>query len=51
MKEIFVNFDEFAEMECEYDMEDCGMSGRHIDYHWFVAKNIKTGEELQVYVK
>lgn len=38
MKEMFISFEELEEMECDYEVEDNGMSGRYIGYHWFTAK-------------
>ena len=35
MKEIFANWEEFEELETEYNLEDCGMSGKYAGYHWF----------------
>lgn len=35
MEEIFVtNLEELQDLECEYDLEDCGMSGLYNGWHW-----------------
>ena len=35
MKEIFVeSAEQLEELEVEYNLEDCGMSGQHPSYHW-----------------
>ena len=35
MKELFVDWEKFEELEIEYTLEDCGMSGRYPGWHWF----------------
>lgn len=36
MKELFVkSVEELEELECEYNLEDCGMSGKHYGWHWY----------------
>ena len=36
MKELFVkSVEELEELECEYNLEDCGMSGKHYGFHWY----------------
>ena len=36
MKELFVNtLEELEELECEYSLEDNGMSGKHDGFHWY----------------
>jgi len=36
MKEIFATtIDEMEDLEMEYDLEDCGMSGRYPSHHWY----------------
>lgn len=48
MKEIFVTtVEEMEELEIEYNLEDCGMSGLHIGWHWMQDDE----EEVAVYVK
>ena len=48
MKEIFVtNLEEFEELECEYNLEDCGMSGQYYDWHWYQDDD----NEVAVYFK
>lgn len=35
MREIFVeSAEQLEELETEYNLEDCGMSGRDPSYHW-----------------
>lgn len=35
MNEIFVNsIEELEELEVEYNLVDCGMSGQYPGYHW-----------------
>lgn len=47
MKEIFVNWEELEELEVKYNLEDCGMSGKHPGYHWYQDDEA----EVSVYVK
>lgn len=47
MKEIFANWEELEELEVEYNLEDCGMSGKYIGYHWYQDD----AAEISVYVK
>ena len=48
MREIFVTtLEELEEMECEYNLEDCGMSGLYPDHHWMQDDEA----EVAVYVK
>ncbi|MBP3460355.1 MAG: hypothetical protein J6K58_14190 [Lachnospiraceae bacterium] len=47
MKTLFVTWEEFEELECEYNLEDCGMSGMYVGYHWFQDDDA----EIAVYVK
>lgn len=49
MKEIFISLEELEEMECDYDIEDNGMSGHHIGFHWYTATN--EDETIELYVK
>lgn len=36
VKEIFVkNLETFENLECEYNLEDCGMSGMYHGWHWY----------------
>lgn len=36
MKELFVTtLEELQDLECEYNLEDCGMSGKHYGWHWY----------------
>lgn len=36
MKEIFVtSLEELESMEYDYNLEDCGMSGKHYGWHWY----------------
>ena len=36
MKEIRVtSIEELGEMETEYNLEDCGMSGQYPGWHWY----------------
>ena len=36
MKELFVStLEELEELECEYNLEDNGMSGKHDGFHWY----------------
>ena len=36
MKELFVTtLEELEELECEYNLEDNGMSGKHDGFHWY----------------
>jgi hypothetical protein len=35
MKELFVTtLEELEELQCEYNLEDCGMSGQHYGWQW-----------------
>lgn len=35
MREIFVKSrEELEELEVEFNLEDCGMSGQHYGFHW-----------------
>lgn len=35
MKEIFVTSrEELENLECEYNLEDCGMSGKYYGWYW-----------------
>lgn len=48
MKEIFVTtLEELEEMECEHNLEDCGMSGQYIGHHWYQDDEA----EVSVYFK
>lgn len=47
MTNLFVNFEELENLECEYNLEDCGMSGQFPGYHWFQDDEA----EIAVYVK
>lgn len=47
MKEIFATWEEFEDLEVKYNLEDCGMSGRYPDHHWY--KDDESG--IAVYVK
>ena len=48
MKEIFITTDEeFLNVMCEYNLEDCGMSGRYPGWHWFQDDDA----EVAIYVK
>lgn len=38
---------EFLEMERQYNLEDCGMSGLYPDYHWYQDANAN----VAVYIK
>lgn len=53
MKELFVKtLDELEELEIEYNLEDCGMSGQYYNWHWYqddeagVAVYFKLNEEV-----
>ena len=36
MREIFVKtIEELENLQEEYNLEDCGSSGKHIGYHWY----------------
>lgn len=36
MKELFVTtLDELQDLELEYNLEDCGMSGKYYGWHWY----------------
>lgn len=36
MIELFVrDFERMEELECEYNLEDCGLSGKYYGWHWF----------------
>lgn len=44
-KKIFVNTEEeFDNLMCKYNLEDCGMSGDYPGWHWFAD------DEADVYV-
>lgn len=49
----FINFEELQAIEETglYTVEDNGMSGEYIGYHWFTLINDETGEEIEAYVK
>lgn len=47
MEIIFCDWEEFEDLEAEYNLEDCGMSGTHVGYHWFQDD----AAEVAVYVK
>jgi len=47
MKEIFATWEEFEELEIEYNLEDCGMSGKYPAYHWYQDD----AAQVVVYVK
>lgn len=52
MKEMFITFEKLEEMELEYTLEDNGMSGRYVGYHWYTAVNDSQPEDIiEVYVK
>lgn len=35
-KRVFVTtIDELEELMCQYDLEDCGMSGKYFGWHWY----------------
>ena len=47
-EEIFVTtIEDLEEMEIKYNLEDCGMSGRHIGWHWYSDDET----EVDVYFK
>lgn len=48
MEDIFVtNLEAYEELEIEYDLQDNGMSGDHIGWHWY--SDDKAG--VNVYLK
>lgn len=51
LEKQFLNYEEFEELEeaPELDFEDCGMSGRHYNKHWYIFKT-EEGEEYDIYV-
>lgn len=49
MKEMFINFEELEQMECNYNIEDNGMSGKYYGYHWYTAMNDE--QTIELYVK
>lgn len=46
-KEIFANWEQFDQLEIDYNLEDYGMSGLYYGYHWF--QDDQAG--IAVYVK
>lgn len=36
-KELFVSLDELEKLEIDYTLEDNGMSGKYIGYHWYTG--------------
>lgn len=51
LEKQFLSFEEFEELEEVPDLscEDCGMSGQHINKHWYVFRDAE-GEEYDIYV-
>ena len=49
MKEMFISFKELEQMEYDYNIEDNGMSGQHIGYHWYTATD--EDKTIELYVK
>ena len=44
MKELFINsIEELEELQCQHDLEYCGMSGLYPTYRWYA------GEEIDIY--
>lgn len=48
MKELFIKSDdEFLDLQCEYNLEDCGESGKYPGWHWYQDDEA----EIAVYTK
>lgn len=43
MRKIIIveTVEEFENLEIEYNLEDCGMSGSHPDCHWYADDDAK----------